>query len=53
MLGISIPYTRFSSVSDRFITEIGRGGANLKEIKLEMLVWAMRFLKLQVAIIII
>ncbi|KAI8911076.1 cell morphogenesis N-terminal-domain-containing protein [Gorgonomyces haynaldii] len=38
---------RFSTVSDRFITEIGKGGADLKESKHEMMIWSMRFLKLQ------
>jgi hypothetical protein len=47
----SLSSIRFSTVSDRFITEIGKGGAHLKEAKLEMLIGSMRYLKLPVTVI--
>ncbi|KAL5035352.1 hypothetical protein BDV3_005299 [Batrachochytrium dendrobatidis] len=39
---------RFATVSDRFISEIGRGAAPTKETKLELIIRSMRFLKLKI-----
>jgi hypothetical protein len=46
----ALSLVRFSTVSDRFISEIGVGkrASTMKENKLEMMISAMQYLKLQI-----